>query len=230
MDVREPRQQRGFARKAAVLEGAASVFEQYGYGQSSLKQIIGASGATTGSIYFYYPTKESIALAVIQEQNARTFARLTEIGATYRGTEVLVRASRAIADALLTDVVVRAGIRLSLEQGTLSVPTAEFYVEWIDGLREPLQQAEAAGELDTPVSPADVASALVSFFTGTHLVADVLTGRADLDPRLRAMWQITLRGLVAVDHQERLLRLVDELFDSPQTTPDGHPGLPEQTG
>jgi TetR/AcrR family transcriptional regulator len=224
MEVREPQQQRGFARKAAVLEGAASVFEQFGYGQSSLKQITGASGATIGSIYFYYPTKESIALAVIQEQNARTFADFERIGAEHRGTEVLIRASRTVADALLTDVVVRAGIRLSLEQGTLSVPTAQFYRQWIDGLRMPLQEAVSAGEIDTPVPLDDVAQSLVPYFTGVHLVADVLTGRADLYARLRTMWQIVLHGIAAPQHQERLLGRVDDLFARAQPGPGDHPG------
>ncbi|WP_402469457.1 ScbR family autoregulator-binding transcription factor [Isoptericola aurantiacus] len=225
MDIREPQQQRGFERRAAVLEGAASVFEQYGYGQSSLKLITQSSGATTGSVYFYFPTKESIALAVIEEQNARTLAGFGEIIARHRGMDVLFRASRAVADALLTDVVVRAGIRLSLEQGTLAVPTAEFYRRWIDGLIAPLQDAVDVGDVVTSIPLPDLAETLIPYFTGVHVVSDVLSGRADLYRRLRTMWHLVVHSIGAADRQERLLARVDDLFDRSQPGARLHPGV-----
>lgn len=224
MEVRVPQQQRGFDRRDAVLEGAARVFEQYGFGKSSLKLITAASGATTGSVYFYFPTKEAIALAVIDKQNARTLAGFSEAVAAHRGMEVLIRASVAIADALLTDVLVRAGMRLSLEQGTMALPTGQYYRQWIDGLHRPLQEAVEVGDIEAAIPLPDVAESLVPYFTGVHVVSDVLTGRVDLYQRLRTMWQLVVLGLGVPDRRQHLLALIDELFDRPQPARSDHPG------
>lgn len=224
MHVREPQQERGIARRNAVLEGAARVFEQYGYGQSSLKQITEASGATTGSVYFYFSTKEAIALAIIDEQNRRTLAWLEGITEGRHGLEALVATSHAVADAMLSDVVVRAGIRLSLEQGTLTAPTAQYYKQWSEGIVPALQDAEAAGELSTPLSHTQIAETLVPYFTGVHVVSDILNGRAKLYPGLRVMWTVFLGGISSPDHLGRLLQLVDECFDRPQPAVPVHPG------
>lgn len=214
--VREPQQERGFARRDAVLEGAASVFERYGYGQSSLKQITAASGATTGTVYFYFSTKESIAVAVIDEQNRRTFAAFQEIAAQYSGMEGLVRTSKAVADALLTDVVVRAGIRLSLEQGTLTTPTAHFYEQWMEGVAEAVARAQAHGEVVSSLPAQRLARTIVPYFTGVHVVSDIMSGREDLYEEVWVMWQILLQGLASADHRARLTALVDELFGGEQ--------------
>ncbi|MGC5165243.1 ScbR family autoregulator-binding transcription factor [Luteimicrobium sp. DT211] len=216
MQVREPQQDRGYARRDAVLTGAATVFEQYGYGQASLKQIGEVSGATIGSVYFYFPSKESIALSVIEEQNRRTFAAMQDVSAAHRGVEALIHTSKSVADLLLTDVVVQAGIRLSLEQGTLSSPTAQFYRDWMDGLVPALQDARDAGELATSLPLADLAQTLVPYFTGVHVVSKVLSARTDLYRDLRTMWHVIIPGIVAVDHRARLLELAARTFTGPQ--------------
>ena len=153
MNGREPQQQRGHDRRDAVLEGAARVFDEVGFGESTLKQITIASGATIGSVYFYFPAKEDMALAIIAEQNRRTFEAMAAVGAGHGGMETLIRASHAVADQLLTDPIVRAGIRLSLEQGTLSAPTGQFYREWIDSVTALVRQAGDAGELRPGFTP-----------------------------------------------------------------------------
>lgn len=199
------------------------MFERYGYGQSSMKQITTASGTTTGTVYFYFPTKESIALAIIDEQNRRTFAAFQEIAAEHTGIEVLVRTSKVVVDALLTDTVVRAGIRLSLEQGTLDSPTADFYGQWMDGVSVAVADAQARGEADTTLAAPWLARTIVPYFTGVHVVSDIMSGRDELYDEVWVMWHVLLRALAAPEHLPRLRALVDDLYGRKGPRPSAGP-------
>jgi len=216
MTGRAPQQQRGHERREALLEGAARVFDRSGFAQASLSEIATEGGATMGSLYFYFPSKEQLALAIIEEQNARTFRSLEAAGQGRDPLQTLLHGSKAIADQLITDAVVRAGIRLSLEQGTLSTPTNGFYREWIGGITAVFEQAVAEGELRSDFAAADLSRMVVATFTGTHVVSNVLTGRADLYRSLRVMWGVVLRGMVPGNRLDGYLADAAALFDDAQ--------------
>lgn len=214
MAAREPQQQRGHARRQAVLDGAARVFERVGFAQASLADIARESGATTGSVYFYFPSKEDMALAIIEEQNARTLAAVAP--GEGRVLEQLVGASKDVADQILTDPLVRAGLRLSLEQGVLSAPTAQFYISWMDAVAQALGAAAADGELTGGIPVPELARTLITYFTGVQLVSNVLDDRQSLYSSLAVMWKVVLPAIATEECRPRLLGLAEGLFSSPQ--------------
>ncbi|MGX5696445.1 ScbR family autoregulator-binding transcription factor [Agromyces soli] len=205
MAARRPQQTRGHHTRTAVLEGAGRVFDRSGFSQASLSEIAREAGVTAGSMYFFFPSKQDIALAVIAEQNARTAVALQAAATASSPMRGLVDASRAIADQLLADPLVRAGIRLSLEEGTLSVPTNGYYRDWIAGVAGQFRLAHAAGEVSPAFGDDELALTLVPYFTGVHLVSNVLTGRADLYPVLETMWRVFLSGVATPEHAAGLL-------------------------
>lgn len=214
--TRQPRQQRGHERRQAVLEGAAQVFDRVGFAQASLNDIAEASGATAGSMYFYFPSKKDIALAIIAEQNARTFDAMSAAPPESGSFGGLIAASQAVADLLLTDSVVRAGIRLSLEQGTMSVPTSEFYVEWMSAVETRFAAALDQGEISSDLPASALARTLVPYFTGVHVVANVLNGRADLYRVLSDMWHVLVAALVPAQQRSAYIEIVARAFGGPQ--------------
>ncbi|MGG7508806.1 ScbR family autoregulator-binding transcription factor [Plantibacter sp. YIM 135249] len=220
MPERKPQQQRGHARRQAVVEGAARVFDRVGYGGASLSDIARESGTTQGSMYFYFPSKEELALAVINEQNARTFAALAEVGAGNGSYLALIAASRVIAQHLVTDAVVRAGIRLSLDQGTLSVPTTQFYRDWIGSVGEQLAAAVAEGELRSDIDSDELGRSVVSYFTGAQLVSNVLTSREDLLSALRTMWNVLTLAIVVPERQADVSAFVEQAFSEDSDATD----------
>jgi len=194
---RTPTQERGQATQKAVVEGAAQVFDRIGFGNASLSMIAEASGVSQGSMYFHFKSKEQIALAVIHEQHARSFPVMAQISAQYVGVlERLIRASRAIVDQLENDPVVRAGIRLALDEGSLSAPTGSFYEDWIAGTAGELETALSAGELESSMSAPDLARTLIGFFTGVQLTAQATRGRGDVAASVNRMWKFTIDAIV----------------------------------
>lgn len=66
--------QRAHNRQVALLEAAARVFRQNGYAITTMRDIAAASGMTPGAIYYHYPSKGDLLLAVYQEGVKRVSA------------------------------------------------------------------------------------------------------------------------------------------------------------
>ena len=61
-----------------MLEGAARVFRQKGFGITTMRDIAAATGMTAGSIYYHYPSKGDLLLAVYAEGVRRVTAAVQE--------------------------------------------------------------------------------------------------------------------------------------------------------
>ncbi|TKJ95538.1 TetR family transcriptional regulator [Plantibacter flavus] len=210
---RTPTQERGQVTQKAVVEGAAEVFDRIGFGNASLSMIAEASGISQGSMYFHFKSKEQIALAVIHEQHARSLPVMARVSEQYVGAlERLIRASRAIVDQLETDAVVRAGIRLALDEGSLSAPAGSFYEDWIAGTAFELETALEAGELVSSMSAADLARTLIGFFTGVQLTAQATIGRSEVAVSVNRMWIFTIDAIVPEEYRAAANRIREHAF------------------
>ena len=69
-----PPRTRAHNRQPQLLEAAARVFRQKGYGITTMRDIAAATGMTAGSIYYHYPSKGDLLLAVYAEGVARVSA------------------------------------------------------------------------------------------------------------------------------------------------------------
>ena len=190
------------------------MFDRVGYGQASLSDIAREAGTTQGSLYFYFPSKEELALAVINEQSQRSIAALTAPTTASSPFGALVQASRMITELLLTDPIARAGLRLSLEQGVIQAPTSDFHEQWIANVEQQVQASIDLGELRSSMEPADLARSFVAFFTGTQLISNLLAGRTDLLNAVDTMWRILIAAVIVADRQAEVLAVLDAAFDA----------------
>ncbi len=78
MSVTEPgrRERTKAANRAAILEAARATFGEIGYGAASVRDIIRATDLAAGTFYNYFPDKESIFLALVEEIAAEARARV----------------------------------------------------------------------------------------------------------------------------------------------------------
>jgi AcrR family transcriptional regulator len=200
-------------RRELILVAAAEEFDRAGFAAATVAGIARTAGVSQGALHFHFPTKLAMALAVIDEQNARTFDVVSHTD--HSPIAALIEASKGIADLLRTDPIVRAGIRLSLERGEFAAATVSFYEQWIGGIVDVFRLAIAGGELRTDLSAERLGATLVPYFTGVQLVSDVRTGRADLYPAVATMWQVLLSGIADPRHRARLLGVAADAFASP---------------
>jgi hypothetical protein len=74
-----PRRARGHARVAALLEAAGIEFAEKGYEAATMTAIAARAGASIGSLYQFFPTKDQIAGALLKSyvnMLAETFRKL----------------------------------------------------------------------------------------------------------------------------------------------------------
>lgn len=189
-------QARAELTRAAILRASAELFDRYGYSATSLADIIAHAKVTKGALYFHFGSKQDLAHAVVHEQHTTWVGAAKEYAeSALPSLEALIRMSYGLANQLLTNPIVRGGIRLTLEDRTFQQPLPDPYLDWLQIIKHLLERG--VGELDvrTGVDLSRVALFLVSSFTGVQLVTQVLGGRADLVGRLGDMWQIVLPGI-----------------------------------
>ncbi|MFE1766878.1 ScbR family autoregulator-binding transcription factor [Streptomyces angustmyceticus] len=178
--------------REGILRAAAEVFDEMGYAGAGINRILERAGATAGSLYFHFQSKEGLARAVMSRQSERILPLLDS-----EGLQRLVDITLVWSRQLQTDVVLRAGVRLTTEAGTLGMGDAvKPYAAWAQVMEECLQTAREQGELQAGVDPVQVAEHLVATCTGMQLFSEAAsTDRADLPQRTERMWQLLLPGI-----------------------------------
>ncbi len=89
-------------RHDRLLEAAACVFCEKGYGQATMRDIAAASGMNAGSIYYHYPSKADLLLAVYARGVGLVSEAIEAARRDGRGPwDVLERAARAHLEMML---------------------------------------------------------------------------------------------------------------------------------
>jgi AcrR family transcriptional regulator len=94
--AREPKRQRGRIRVAAIMQAGIDVFTEKGYDAATMTEIAARSGTAIGSLYRFFPTKESLADALLGQYTQHALDGLAELRA--RASEMTLD---EIADALV---------------------------------------------------------------------------------------------------------------------------------
>ncbi|HJQ48147.1 MAG TPA: ScbR family autoregulator-binding transcription factor [Amycolatopsis sp.] len=214
------KQVRSEMTRAAIIRGAAEAFDRFGYGGTSLSDVIALAGVTKGALYFHFSSKQELARAVIQRQHSWSVGPAKEqVESDGPGLASVIQLSQRLANQLVHDPVVRAGVRLTLETGTFDTAMPDPYEEWIAATTELLHRAAHAGDLRPMVRPETLARYVVGAFTGVQVLSQVLTGRGDLPERILEMWELLLPALVPERKLAYFQRLARTGTDTEETLP-----------
>lgn len=112
------------ANRAAILESAREVFADLGYGAASVRDIVRGTDLATGTFYNYFPDKEAVFRALLEESvsEARALARAARQAAG-SSEEFVADAYRAYFTFLASDPQLFMLVRRNA--GTVSTQFAE---------------------------------------------------------------------------------------------------------
>ncbi|WP_022905979.1 ScbR family autoregulator-binding transcription factor [Curtobacterium sp. B18] len=210
------RQQRAVETRAAILDAAASEFDERGYLGTSMDAVAERAGLTKGALYFHFTSKADLAGAVVARQHE--VSRQYGEAAVARGTtplEVLMWLSQGLASQMVHETVVSAGIRLSTDTAAQGVARRDPYTDWMQVIADLVRQGIDAGEVD-PAWDADlVGRVVIPAYTGVQTVSDVLADRSDLYERLRELWTVLLAAIVTDRVRPEIPRLVGMIAPLP---------------
>lgn len=110
-----PKRERGHARVAAILGAATALFLDKGYEAVTMTEIAARSGTAIGSLYRFFPSKESVADALL-----RTYAERLAGGLAALQAHTPPLAPARLADALvdfMLDLRTQRSVALALIDG-----------------------------------------------------------------------------------------------------------------
>ena len=105
----------GITTRDRIMEAAEAVFSQKGYYETAVDEIVKESNTSKGSIYFHFPSKESLFLAVMTHMGDRFIRRVER--AVEHQSEPIERLDTALTTTLETLTKHRALAKLLLIKG-----------------------------------------------------------------------------------------------------------------
>ncbi|UWE10002.1 TetR/AcrR family transcriptional regulator [Actinacidiphila bryophytorum] len=188
---------KGQATRARILEHAAELMYANGVHATNNEQLRRAAGISGSQLNHYFPTKESLVLAVVEWQAERVLAfhrseRFTgfdSLDALRDWAEFYVAYERSCREGCSLGSLAGEIVKTDLDVRT---DLANAFEQWRDVFRDGLRRMQQLGRISDEADPTRLASLLLSAFQGGMLLAQVARDITPLEDALRA----------AVDHVE----------------------------
>ncbi|WP_165956020.1 TetR/AcrR family transcriptional regulator [Streptomyces hainanensis] len=182
------------ARRAQILDAATSVFAELGYHGARMDDIVRASELSKGAIYWYFKSKEEIAVELVRQRLQEGEESLTDV----RGADVdPVAVLGAMTDDFarrLTEEPERAPLELELFSLGQRIPEikrhfAAYHETYVLLLGDLLRAAAAGNATEEQIRAAALALAAMVDGWVLHKALDATPaqGEADLGRAVRAL-------------------------------------------
>lgn len=155
MHVKRTKTEQSVATRSALVTAGREIFAERGFADAATSEIVRRAGVTRGALYYHFPNKEDLFLAVFEDVERDIVAQVAAAAMHAQGPwEVLLRGSQAFLDACLDPVVQRVVL--------IDAPSVLGYETWreVDAryglglVTAVLQEAVKSGVLEPqPVEP-----------------------------------------------------------------------------
>ena len=187
---------KGTATRARLIEGARELLEAHGYAGTGLNQVLSASGAPRGSLYFHFPGgKDELVTAALEAAGAEVGTAITGLAEDAPDAVVLVQRMVDLFTARMVESDFTKGCPLAATAVDVAATNdrvhevcTRVYTSWQQQLATRLVAEGRAPE----AADARAWSAL-SLVEGAILLARATRDRAPLD-RARASVALLLKG------------------------------------
>lgn len=169
------------ATRQRILEAANELFYQQGYNATGLEKVIKAAGVTKGNFYYYFKSKEKLAVATLDWQFEKTMQAIQQT--------VLAKHTSPLDKLLgiVNYIVDRQRIQqangqacgcyfgnFALELSTVSQEVKDkvktIFNDIADSFRQLLQAAQQQGEISTTIDPHIASTLILSQLEGAVLL------------------------------------------------------------
>jgi len=209
-------QARAEATRCRIIDSAVDLFDELGYGETGLTDVLQRAGVSKGAFYYHFDSKEAVASAIIDEYRRRiSLAMRIRSDPSEPALESLIMATFTSAAMLDADKTVRIGNQLLQALGQVSSAAAPIYTEWTESFVNSLAQAfESVGVRDG-VDAMEAAEAMWAGVIGCRLLSGAIGD--DSTARLARAWRATVRATVL----ENVVGHYDELLEKVGSAPQG---------
>ncbi|MFF1634207.1 TetR/AcrR family transcriptional regulator [Leifsonia sp. NPDC058248] len=184
-----------------ILDAGATLFGQRAYSTIGVAEICAEADVPKGSFYYFFPSKQALALAVVDEhwvwQRGQWMGILTAPEPIVDRLRALFIATAEMQSAALKGTGAVAGclfgnlaLEVSAQDDPLRARLQEIFDEQIDIVEGAIREAVTAGEVSV-ASPRETARSIVAQIEGMILFAKLFNDPAQLDQ----LWQNSMKLL-----------------------------------
>ncbi len=195
----EASERRAETTRQRLIAAASHQFAHRPYSTVSLDDILAEAELTKGAMYFHFPSKQALAVAIIENLAERSRTAVTELLARrMSGLETVIDLIYLLAVQDIQHEVVRAGVRLleSLDDNTAMPPA--LWHSWIEFITTLIQKAVTEGDVVDHDDPEDIAKMLVALWVGIRRISDLNQPEHYLD-NLQKAWTLALPSFTNPD-------------------------------
>ncbi|MGW1804092.1 TetR/AcrR family transcriptional regulator [Streptomyces sp. NPDC002078] len=182
---------KGQATRTRILEHAAELIYTKGVQATNNEQLRRAAGVSGSQLNHYFPTKESLVLAVIAWQADRVlafhrserFSSFNDLDAFREWADFYVGYERAYQEGCSLGSLASEIIKTDLD---VHDELASAFDQWRDIFRDGLQHMQQLGRISADADPTQLANLLLSAFQGGSLLAQVARDITPLKDALQA--------------------------------------------
>jgi AcrR family transcriptional regulator len=199
--AREPKRQRGRLRVAAILQAGREVFMEKGYDAATMTEIAARSGTAIGSLYRFFPSKESLADALLQdyaEQMVEGLSKLTgQVSHSTPAGTTPANAANATPEGAVANSLVDLMLTLQEERSVALVlidarnGSADLKVRYRKAMRQGVAQILKKLAPHLPRARAEAMAAVV-----VHVLKAVARTTEEEDPATSRSVLAEIRGLI----------------------------------
>jgi len=205
-----------------IRDVAAQEFGRLGYSKTTIRGIAEGLQLTKGAVYCHYPSKISLARAVVEEGTLQLATLCTSpLQARSPALEALIDISFVVAVAGERNTLIQSAFRLSAEVGDCLTDMAPILTTLATAIRDLVCRAISQADLRDDADPDDVARLVVELSYGVRH----LTVGAPCSPvRIAQCWLLLLPGLVDEEHVEYFRQFVTRRAHTAETASAHSPG------
>jgi len=209
-------QARAEATRRRIIDSAVDLFDELGYGETGLADVLQRAGVSKGAFYYHFDSKEAVASAIIDEFRRRISAAIrNRSDPSEPALESMIVATFTSAAMLHADKTVRIGNQLLQALGQVSSVAAPIYAEWTEFFVGSLAQAVESVEVRDGVDAREAAEALWAGVVGCHLLSAAIGD--DSSARLARAWRAMVRATVPENLFAHYDALLEKVSTAPQT-------------
>jgi TetR/AcrR family transcriptional repressor of nem operon len=177
---------KGQATRDRIVSAAARLMIEQGVARTTIEDIQAAAGVSPSQLYHYFPGKDALVSAVIEQQTTQVL-EIQHSGLGSLDSIDSLTNWRDLMVGILTDVQCAGGCPLGSLASDLSesdpvarIQLAGAFEQWEGLIRDGLVQMRDRGELAADADPAELAVAMLAAVQGGLLLSQVRRDPAPL--------------------------------------------------
>ena len=184
---------KGEQTRERILDGAQEIFHRQGFGATSISAVLEAAGISKGNLYFHFPDKDAVALAVLRRERDRFREFLRESLQDDDPVQALEtfltrareknRAKQFVGGCLFGNTALETADTRPEYAGLVR----EVFSDWTERLREKLSAGQESGQIRTDVADKALAELIVATLEGAIMQARLQKSEAPLESALETL-------------------------------------------